>query len=51
MEQRVVARAKGTQSLETRSPPITGAPKVTNKGQIYFVNKFLKEAKGAISCR
>ena len=41
----------GMQSPETRSPPITGAPKVTNKGQIYFVNKFLKEAKGAISCR
>ena len=31
MEQKVVARAKGTQSSETRSPPITGAPKVTNK--------------------
>ena len=30
---------------------ITRTPKVTNKGQIYFVNKFLKEAKGAISCR
>lgn len=30
---------------------IMRTPKVTNKGQIYFVNKFLKEAKGAISCR
>lgn len=30
---------------------ITRTPKVTNKGQIYFVNKFLKEDKGAISCR
>ena len=30
---------------------IKRTPKVTNKGQIYFVNKFLKEAKGAISCR
>lgn len=30
---------------------ITRTPKVINKGQIYFVNKFLKEAKGAISCR
>nr|DAE62647.1 MAG TPA: hypothetical protein [Caudoviricetes sp.] len=30
---------------------ITRTPKVTDKGQIYFVNKFLKEAKGAISCR
>lgn len=30
---------------------ITRTPKVTNRGQIYFVNKFLKEAKCAISCR
>ena len=51
MEQKVVARAKGTQSPETRSPPITGTPKVTNKGQKHFRNKLLKEAKGAISCR
>ena len=33
-----------------RGVPIR-TPKVTNRGQIYFVNKFLKEAKGAISCR
>ena len=41
----------GMQSPETRSPPITGAPKVTNKGQIYFVNKFLKEDKHEVSSR
>ena len=30
---------------------ITRTPKVTNKGQIYFVNKFLKEDKNEVSSR